>query len=113
MSDAAMPFSPNGTAISMDAALGAARQGASDAREAADRFAANAGRFAARFIYTTCYTVSYGVVFPAVMIARSVPRNNAAVRGLTDGASAASRKVDELVAGPGPVGALEAPGDLH
>lgn len=84
----------------MDSALGAARQGAADAREAANRFAASAGLFAARFVYTTCYTISYGVVFPTVMIARSVPRGNAAVRGLVEGASAARRRVDTVLAGP-------------
>jgi hypothetical protein len=101
MSDAATPYSINGTTgLSMDSALGAARQGAADAREAANRFAASAGLFAARFVYTTCYTISYGVVFPTVMIARSVPRGNAAVRGLVEGASAARRQVDTVLAGP-------------
>ena len=99
MSDASMPYSMNGSTLSMDSALGAARQGAADAREAANRFAASAGLFASRFVYTTCYTISYGVVFPTVMIARSIPRSNIAVRGLLDGSSAAQRKVVTVLSG--------------
>ena len=54
------------------------------------------GLFVSRFVYTTCYTISYGVVFPSVLLARAVPVNNAAVRGLIEGAQAARHKVDEL-----------------
>lgn len=75
----------------------AARDGAADAREAATRTWAAASRFTSRFVYTTCYTVSYGVVFPTMLLAQAVPRNNAAVRGLIDGASAAQRKLDQLL----------------
>ena len=95
----ATPFSTNGTGLSVGPALGAARQGASDAREAADRFAASAGLFASRFVYTTCYTLSYSVVFPTMIVARSIPRGNAAVRGVIEGASAAARQADALLAG--------------
>jgi hypothetical protein len=74
----------------------AARDGAADAREAAIRTWAATSRFVSRFVYTTCYTVSYGVVFPTVLLAQAIPRNNAAVRGLVDGAHAAILKVDQL-----------------
>jgi hypothetical protein len=80
----------------LDVVTQAARRGATDASEAAARTCNAAGRFLNRFVYTTCYTISYGVVFPSVMLARGVPRNNAAVRGLIEGADAARRKVDEL-----------------
>jgi hypothetical protein len=40
--------------------------------------------------------LSYGVVFPATLIARSVPKDNAAVRGLIDGARAAADKVHSI-----------------
>ncbi len=86
-----------GSGYPMDLAVGAARQGAADAREAAARFADSAGLFVSRFVYTTCYTVSYGVVFPTVILARALPRRNAVVRGLLDGASAASQRVDEIL----------------
>jgi hypothetical protein len=80
----------------MELVAGAARRGAIDASQAASRTLDAAGRFLNRFVYTTCYTVAYGVVFPSVLLARSVPRQNCAVRGLVDGCDAASRKVDEL-----------------
>ena len=74
----------------------AARDGAADARAAADRAWSATELFVSRFVYTTCYTVSYGVVFPSVLLSRSIPRDNPAVRGLIEGASAAVRKVDEI-----------------
>ena len=84
------------TTGTMDLAVQAARQGAADAREAANRTWTKAERFLCRFVYTTCYTTSYGFVFPAVLLARAIPVNNAAVRGLIDGAEAARKKADEL-----------------
>ncbi len=88
---------------SLDASTGplqlakqAARDGAADAKEAADRVLSKAGLFLCRFVYTTCYTVSYGVVFPSTLISRSIPRDNIAVQGLMDGAAAAVRKVEEM-----------------
>ena len=53
-------------------------------------------RFVSRFVYTTCYTVSYGVVFPSVLLARSIPKNNPIVHGLIDGAHAATDMVEEM-----------------
>ena len=80
----------------MDLVNLAARRGAADASEAAARTRDAAGLFINRFVYTTCYTVSYGVVFPAILLARAVPRDNLAVRGLIEGAEAARKKVDEV-----------------
>jgi len=74
----------------------AARDGAADAREAAERTWAATSQFLSRFVYTTCYSVSYGMVFPAMLVARAIPRNNPAVRGLVDGARAAIHEVDRL-----------------
>ena len=54
-----------------------------------------ASRFLSRFVYTTSYTFSYGVVFPAVLIAKSIPSNNAIVHGFIDGARAATDTVDQ------------------
>jgi hypothetical protein len=80
----------------IDTMARAARDGAADAREMAERVWSGTGLFLSRFVYTTSYTFSYGVVFPATLLARSIPRNNAAVRGLIDGARAATVKVDEI-----------------
>ena len=74
----------------------AAREGAADARQAAAHAWEVSSRFVSRFVYTTCYTVSYGVVFPAAFISHAVPKDNAAVRGLIAGASAAKAKVASL-----------------
>jgi hypothetical protein len=74
----------------------AAQDGAADAREAAARAWESTGLFMKRFVYTTCYTISYGVVFPSALLARTIPKNNAAVRGLIDGAQAAKQKVEAL-----------------
>jgi hypothetical protein len=80
----------------LDLVKRAARDGAADAREAAARTWAATSLFVCRFVYTTCYTISYGVVFPTTMIARSIPRDNAAVRGLIEGAQAAMHQVDQI-----------------
>jgi hypothetical protein len=74
----------------------AAQDGASDAREAASRTWAATSLFVSRLVYTTCYTVSYGVIFPATLVARAIPRDNVAVQGLIDGAQAAKQKVEQL-----------------
>jgi hypothetical protein len=74
----------------------AARDGAADAREMANRVWANSSLFLCRFVYTTSYTLSYGVVFPASLLARTIPKDNAAVRGLIDGARAAADKVHQM-----------------
>jgi hypothetical protein len=74
----------------------AARDGAADAREMANRVWASTSLFLCRFVYTTSYTLSYGIVFPATLIARSIPRDNAAVRGLIDGARDATEKAHQF-----------------
>jgi hypothetical protein len=84
------------TTGTLDLAVQAAQRGAADAREAAARTWTAAGRFVNRLVYSTCYSTSYGMVFPAVLLARCIPVNNDAVRGLIDGAHAARQKVDEL-----------------
>ncbi len=80
----------------LDVVTKAARDGAADAREMANRVWASSSLFLCRFVYTTSYTLSYGIVFPATLIARSVPKDNSAVRGLIDGARAAADKVHQM-----------------
>ncbi len=84
------------TPITLDLVTQATRNGADDAREAAQRAWNATSLFASRFVYTTCYTLSYGVVFPSIFIACAIPKNNVAVRGLMDGAHAAIQKVEEV-----------------
>jgi len=83
-------------ANALDTAVKAAKDGAADAKATAGKMLPAAGRFLSRFVYTTSYTFSYGVVFPAVLIARSIPANNAMVHGLVEGAQAANDKVVEI-----------------
>ena len=82
-------------ADALDTAVMAAKDGTADAKAAANKALPAAGRFLSRFVYTTSYTLSYGVVFPAVMIAKSIPADNAVVHGFVDGARAANDMVDQ------------------
>ena len=90
------PIAVESLAAALDLVVEAAQDGAADAHDLAVRIWAATSLFAARFVYTTCYTVSFGVVFPTVLLAQSIPRDNAVARGLIDGAQAAIRKVDQL-----------------
>jgi hypothetical protein len=84
----------------METAMQAARDGAADARAAVDRAVPAISRFVSRFVYTTSYSVSYGVVFPVMLLARAVPKDNAFVHGLVDGAQAARDMVDDWKGNP-------------
>jgi hypothetical protein len=83
-------------ADALDTAVKAAKDGAADAKATAGKVIPAAGRFLSRFVYTTSYTFSYGVVFPAMMLAKSIPPNNAIVHGLVDGAHAANDLVVQM-----------------
>lgn len=83
-------------ADALDMAVKAAKDGASDARATAGKVLPVASRFLSRFVYTTSYTFSYGVVFPAILIAKSIPTNNAVVHGFVDGAQAANDMVVQM-----------------
>jgi hypothetical protein len=83
-------------ADALDTAVKAAKDGATDARVTAGKMLPAAGRFLSRFVYTSSYTLSYGVVFPAILIAKSIPANNAIVHGFVDGAHAASDTVVQM-----------------
>jgi hypothetical protein len=76
-------------ANSLELVSKAARDGAADAREAASRTLEALGPFVRRLVYRTCYTISYGVVYPTTLLAHAIPHDNAAVRGLIEGARAA------------------------
>ena len=82
-------------ADALETAVQAAKDGAADARSAVEKALPAASRFLSRLVYTTSYTFSYGVVFPAVLIAKAIPSDNALVHGLVDGARAASDTVDQ------------------
>jgi hypothetical protein len=81
-------------ADAMAVALQAARDGAADAQERVSQMMPAVGGFVSRLTYTTCYAVSYGVVFPTLLVARAVPKDNAIVNGLVDGARAARDAIE-------------------
>lgn len=83
-------------ADALDVAVTAARDGAADAKASAAKMLPATGRFLSRFVYTTSYTMSYGVAFPAILIAKSMPANNALVHGFVDGANAANDMVVKM-----------------
>ncbi len=97
MDFAATPNPVQASGSPMDLVLRAARDGAADASEAAAQFWSRAGNVLSRTVYVTAYTISYGVVFPVALVARSVPQDNAAVRGLIEGAHAAEQRVDAIL----------------
>src|SRR5262249_44433378 len=96
-------------ADAMALALQAAKDGAADAQERVTEMMPAIGGFLSRLTYTTCYAVSYGVVFPSLLVARAVPKDNAVVNGLVDGALAAR----DAVASMGHASAAEAGSDTH
>lgn len=87
-------------ADAMEAAVQAAKSGAADARETAEKAFPVAANMLAKLAYNACYSLSYGVVFPTMLLARSVPKNNAVVHGFMDGAKAAVDMVDEMKSTP-------------
>jgi hypothetical protein len=52
-----------------------------------------AANFLSRLLYQSSYMLSFGVVFPVMLVVRVVPKNNAIVHGLVDGALAARDQV--------------------
>jgi hypothetical protein len=83
-------------ADALEAAVQAAKDGAENAREAATNMLPESGSLLSQVAYKTCYAISYGLVFPSVLIAQSIPQNNALVHGLIDGAHAAQDMAAEL-----------------
>jgi hypothetical protein len=86
-------------ADAMDAAVEAAKGGTDRVRATVAELVPAAGRFLSRAVYRTSYAVSFGVVFPAMMIANAIPKSNAVVHGLVDGALAARDAVQDQKAG--------------
>jgi hypothetical protein len=85
-------------ADALDTAVQATKDGAEKAREAASDAIPAANEFLMKAAYNTCYAISYGVVFPTMLLVRSIPKDNAAVHGLIDGAHAAMDSLQEMKA---------------
>jgi hypothetical protein len=85
-------------ADAMDAAVEAAKEGAERAKATASDIIPAAGQFLTRAVYNTSYAISFGVVLPAALIARVIPKENAVIHGLIDGAQAAIDAVNGMKA---------------
>lgn len=83
-------------AVAMASAAEAMKSGAADGRDAAARALPRAQLALSKTVYSTSYYLSYGIVFPTLMLTSIVPRNNALVHGMIDGARAAHDAVDSL-----------------
>jgi hypothetical protein len=83
-------------ADALDAAVQSAKESVGGVAASASSAMPALGGLLSGLTYKTCYAVSYGVVFPAVLLARAIPKENAAVHGLVDGARAAMDLVDEM-----------------
>ena len=76
-------------------APGSIRDGAYEIQARASQALPATGRFLGRVVYHTAYAVSFGVTFPVMMIVRVVPKDNALIHGLLDGAAAARERVHD------------------
>lgn len=54
--------------------------------------------FLARGVYRSSYAVSYGMVFPIILVARFIPKNNPLIYGVIDGSRAAIDSVERIKA---------------
>ena len=83
-------------ADALESAVQAAKDGASNAKAAAEEFMPESGSTLSKIAYNTCYAISYGLVFPSVLLAQTIPHDNAFVHGLIDGAHAAKDMAAEM-----------------
>ncbi len=83
-------------ADALDAAFQGAKGGVEDLRVTASGSLPALSSFLCGLTYKTCYAISYGMVFPTVLVARAIPKENAAVHGLIDGARAAIDMVNDM-----------------
>jgi len=86
-------------ADALDSAVQAAKGGVKGVSATAFGALPAVNSFLSGLTYKTCYAVAYGTVFPTVLVARAVPKENAVVYGLIDGARAAIDMVKEMKAG--------------
>jgi hypothetical protein len=99
MSTAASAEPLKSVAAALDAAAQAIQDGVRDLASTASGAVPALDGLLSRLTYKTCYAVSYGVVLSTVLVARAIPKENAAVHGFIDGARAAIDAVDEMRSG--------------
>lgn len=82
-------------ADALDSASQATQQGFADLKANAAQAMPALQSGASQAAYKLGYGVSYGLVFAAVFVSRAVPRDNALMHGVVDGARAATDFVRE------------------
>lgn len=88
----------NNVADAMDAAADRMELAVVGSTESAGTRANWAANFPQKLVYSSCYSLSFGVCFPVFLAARYVPKDNAFVKGIIAGSSAASADVDAWLA---------------
>jgi hypothetical protein len=90
----------NSLANALDAAVQAAKGGMEDARATVSGALPAITSSLSGLTYKTCYAISYGIVFPTILVVRTIPKENAVFHGLIDGARAATDVINEMRAKP-------------
>ena len=88
--DTAISDPLNSVANALDAAVQSAKGGMEDVRATVSGALPAITSSLSGLTYKTCYAISYGIVFPTILVVRAIPKENAFVHGLIDGARAAT-----------------------
>jgi hypothetical protein len=83
------------TANAVGSAFESVKHGASEIQTRVVDALPATSHFLARVVYKSAYAVSFGVTFPVMMFVRILPKDNALVHGVVDGALAARDQVYE------------------
>ena len=77
----------------LESVADAVKEGAADATKTAAAVLPGIGKILSKSIYNGCYYISFGVTFSALTVAKLLPVDNTAGRGLHDGAEAAKETI--------------------
>ena len=80
----------------LDTAVQAAKGEVEDVRATVSGAIPPLGGSVSDITYKTCYPISHGLFFPTVLVARVIPRENAAVHGFIDGVRATIDLADRM-----------------
>jgi hypothetical protein len=83
-------------ADALDSAVEAAKNGTGPVAPTPSGIMRSLSGMLSGLTFNTCYAISYGVVFPTLVAAHAIPRDNPAVNGLIGGSRAARDALDEL-----------------
>ena len=80
----------------LDTAVQAAKEEREDVRATVSGAIPPLGGSVSDITHKTCDPISYGLFFPTVLVARAIPRENAAVHGFIDGVRATIDLADRM-----------------